>query len=162
MRRPPPNALARALRGGRTAAVTPPAGVAWRLARGRRRGVRAAADRFVPAKNSWKGWRPGQCGEGVGVLSALGGAGLGDFDGRRRERGLAALLGYDLPVAAAARQGRARVHAAPPRAARPRPGRGIPEESAALAGWAAGGPPTGRASGTALPPERTVRLAGEA
>lgn len=52
MRRPPPNALARALRGGRTAAVTPPAGVAWRLARGRRRGVRAAADRFVPAKNS--------------------------------------------------------------------------------------------------------------
>ena len=38
------------------------------------------------------------------LLSALGGDCVDDFDGLRRDLGLAALLGYTLPAAATARQ----------------------------------------------------------
>jgi hypothetical protein len=145
MRRPLPNALDIDLRGGLTDAVTPHAGVARLLALERRSGVIAAADRFLPAKKSLKGLRQGQFVEAVVVLSALGGDCLDDYDGLRRDRGLAALLGYDLPAASTARQWLDRFHDDTKLAARPRQGSFIPEESAALAGLAAVGDHTVRA-----------------
>jgi hypothetical protein len=56
----------------------------------------AAAERHLPTKKSPKGLGNGQVVESVVLLSALGGDCLDDFDNLRRDRGLAALLGYDL------------------------------------------------------------------
>jgi hypothetical protein len=42
--------------------------------------------------------------EAMVLLSALGGDCLDDFDSLRQDRGLAALLSYDLPAASTARQ----------------------------------------------------------
>src|SRR5215213_11001780 len=124
MRRPLPNALDIDLRGGLTDAVTPHAGSALLIELGRRSGVLAAAERHLPTKKSTKGLGPGQFVESVVLLSALGGECLDDFDPLRRDRGLAALLGYDLPAASTARQW----------LDRPRQGSFIPSESAGLAG----------------------------
>src|SRR3954465_2632668 len=104
MRKPLPNALDIDLRGGLTSGVTPPAGVALLIEVGRRSGVLAAAEKHLPAKRSSKGLGQGQLVEGVVVLRGLGGECPDDFDTLRRDRGLAALLGYDLPAAATARQ----------------------------------------------------------
>lgn len=158
MRRPLPNALDIDLRGGLTDGVTPHAGVALLLDLGRRSGVIAAADKCLPAKKSLKGLRQGQFVEAVVVLSALGGDCLDDFDGLRRDRGLAALLGYDLPAASTARQWLDRFHDDTKVAERPLQGSFIPEESTALAGLAAVGDQTVRAYVTAVQPERTVTL----
>src|SRR5436309_14072395 len=103
-RRPLANALDIDFRGGLTDRVTPHAGSALLIELGRRSGVIGAAERSLPAKRSSKGLRPGELVESFVVLSALGGECLDDFDGLRRDRGLAALLGPDLPAAAAARQ----------------------------------------------------------
>jgi hypothetical protein len=103
-RRPLPNALDLDLRGGLTDAVTPHAGVALLIDLGRRSGVIPAADRHLPTKKSAKGLGQSQFVEAFVLLSALGGECLDDFDPLRRDRGLAALLGYDLPAAATARQ----------------------------------------------------------
>src|SRR5205814_650996 len=58
----------------------------------------------LPAKVSGRGLRPGELVESFVMLSALGGECLDDFDRLRRDRGLAALLGYELPAASTARQ----------------------------------------------------------
>jgi hypothetical protein len=71
------------------------------------------------------------------VLSALGGDCVDDFDGLRRDRGRAALLGYDLPAASTARQWLDRFHDETKLARRPRQGSFIPEESVGLAGLGA-------------------------
>ena len=55
MRKPLPNALDIALRGGLTEAVTPHAGVALLIEAGRRSGVLAAAEKHLPPKRSAKG-----------------------------------------------------------------------------------------------------------
>jgi Transposase DDE domain group 1 len=133
-RRPLANALDIDLRGGLTDAVTPHAGSALLIELGRRSGVVAAAERYLPAKRSPKGLRPGELIESFVVLSALGGECLDDFDGLRRDRGLAALLGYDLPAASTARQFLDRFHEPAAVEGRPTQGSFIPAEGAGLAG----------------------------
>src|SRR5438067_1072605 len=95
-RRPLANALDIDLRGGLTDAVTPHAGSALLIELGRRSGVIGAAEKHLPAKRSPKGLRPGELVESFVLLGALGGECLDDFDGLRRDRGLAALPGRDL------------------------------------------------------------------
>lgn len=134
MRKPLPNALDVDLRGGLTSAVTPHAGVALLIETGRRSGVMAAAGRHLPAKRSPKGLSQDQMVEAFVLLSALGGDCLDDFDGLRRDLGLAALTGYPLPAAATARQWLDRFHDDGALAERPQQGSFIPEASAGLAG----------------------------
>lgn len=133
MRRPLPNALDIDLRGGLTEEVTPHAGSALFIELGRRSGVMAAAEKYLPAKKSPKGLGQGQMVEAVVLLSALGGDCLDDFDVLRRDRGLAALLGYDLPAAATARQWLDRFHEADRLKDRPLQGSFVPLESTWLA-----------------------------
>ena len=134
-RRPLAKALDIDLRGGLTDQVTPHAGSALLLELGRRSGVIAAADKYLPVKRSSKGLRHGEFTESFIVLSALGGECLDDFDHLRRDRGLAALLGYDLPAASTARQWLDRsFHELAAVAGRPTQGSFIPPESAGLAG----------------------------
>jgi hypothetical protein len=134
MRRPLANALDIDLRGGLTDQVTPHAGSALLIDLIRRSGLTAAAERSLPGKKSTKGLRPGEFVEAFVVLSALGGDCLDDFDGLRRDRGLAALLGYDLPAAPTARQYLERFHDPAAVADRPRQGSFIPPENTGLAG----------------------------
>ncbi|MFN0071672.1 MAG: hypothetical protein ACKVVP_09330 [Chloroflexota bacterium] len=134
MRRPLANALDIDLRGGLTDAVTPHAGSALLIDLGRRSGVIPAAEKHLPRKTSTKGLRPGELVESFVLLTALGGDCLDDFDGLRRDRGLAALLGYDLPAASTARQWLDRFHDPDALADRPQQGSFIPPESAGLAG----------------------------
>src|SRR3990170_700240 len=103
MRKPLPKALDIDIDGGLTEEVTPHAGVALLVELVRRSGVLAAAERALPAKRSSKGLGQGQVVESFVLLSALGGECLDDFDGLRRDDGLAALLGYHLPAASTAR-----------------------------------------------------------
>lgn len=67
-------------------------------------------------------------------MSALGGDCLDDFDGLWRDRGLAPLLGYDLPAAWTACQWLDRFHDPAALSDRPQHGSFIPSESAGLAG----------------------------
>jgi len=134
MRRPLANALDIDLAGGLTDQVTPHAGSALLIEVLRRSGVIAAAERHLPAKKSAKGLRQGELVEAFIVLSALGGECLDDFGNLRRDRGLAALLGYDLPAASTARQWLDRFHDAEAVAGRPEQGSFIPAESVGLAG----------------------------
>jgi hypothetical protein len=114
--------------------VTPHAGSALLIEVMRRSGVIAAAERHLPAKKSAKGLRQGELVEAFVLMSALGGECLDDFDTVRRDRGLAALLGYDLPAASTARQWLDRFHDPEAVADRPKQGSFIPPESAGLAG----------------------------
>ena len=134
MRRPLANALDIDLAGGLTDQVTPHAGSALLIEVLRRSGVIAAAERHLPAKRSTKGLRQGELVEAFIVLSALGGECLDDFDNLRRDRGLAALLGYDLPAASTARQRLDQFHDPAVVAGRPEQGSFIPAESVGLAG----------------------------
>ena len=134
MRKPMPNTLDIDLRGGLTDAVTPHAGAAPLVDCVRRSGMPAAAERHLPAKRSPKGLAQGQMVETLVLLSALGGECLDDLDHLRRDRGLAALTGYDLPAASTARQWLDRFHEPELLAARPAQGSFIPMESAGLAG----------------------------
>ena len=133
-RRPLANALDIDVRGGLTDAVTPHAGSALLIELGRRSGVVGAAEKHLPAKRSPKGLRPGELVEAFVVLSALGGECPDDFDNLRRDRGLAALLGYDLPAPSTARQWLDRFHDPASLKDRPTQGSFIPAESAGLAG----------------------------
>lgn len=134
-RRPLANGLGIDLRGGLTEQVTPHAGSALLIELGRRSGVIGAAEKALPGKKSPKGLRQGELVEAFVLLSALGGECLDDFDNLRRDRGLAALLGYDLPAASTARQWLDRTYHEP-EAVRNRPVQGsfIPAESVGLAG----------------------------
>jgi hypothetical protein len=134
MRRPLANALDIDLAGGLTDQVTPHAGSALLIEVLRRSGVIASAERHLPAKKSAKGLRQGELVEAFILLSALGGECLDDFDHLRRDRGLAALLGYDLPAASTARQWLDRFHDPAAVAGRPQQGSFIPAASAGLAG----------------------------
>ena len=134
MRRPLAKALDIDLAGGLTDEVTPHGGVALLIELMRRSGVSGAAERHLPAKKSSKGLRQGELVEAFIMLSALGGECVDDFDQLRRDRGLAALLGYDLPAASTARQRLDQFHDPAAVAGRPRQGSFIPAESAGLAG----------------------------
>src|SRR3972149_1598082 len=92
MRKPLPDALDIDFAGGLTSEVTPHAGVGLLIELGRRSGVMAAAAKRLPAKKTAKGLGPDQMVEAFVLLSALGGDCLDDFDGLRRDYGLAAML----------------------------------------------------------------------
>jgi hypothetical protein len=158
MRRPLANALAIDLAGGLTDQVPPQAGSALLIEVLRRSGVIAAAERHLPAKKSAKGLRQGELGEAFIVLSALGGECLDDFGNRRRDRGLAALLGYDVPAASTARQWLERFHEAEAIAGRPEQGSFIPAESVGLAGLRAVVEHSVRTYGSAVKPGPMVTL----
>ncbi|MBI3282212.1 MAG: IS1380 family transposase [Acidobacteria bacterium] len=134
MRKPLPNALDIDLAGGLTEEVTPHAGVALLVELGRRSGVMAAAEKYLPTKKSAKGLGRGQMVEAFVLLSALGGDCIDDFEGLRRDYGLRALVGYFLPSAPTARQWLDRFHDEAVLAARPQQGSFIPAESRWLAG----------------------------
>jgi hypothetical protein len=134
MRKPLPNALDIDFLGGLTEEVTPHAGVALLVELGRRSGVMAAAERHLPKRRSSKGLGEGQLVESFVLLSALGGDCLDDFDGLRRDYGLATLVGYHLPAASTARQWLDRFHDPDVVAERPQQGSFIPRESDRLAG----------------------------
>lgn len=134
MRKPLPNALDIDFKGGLTSEVTPHAGIALFLETGRRSGVMAAAEKYLPQKRSPKGLGQGQFIESFVLLSALGGDCIDDFDGLRRDRGLQALLGYTLPAAPTARQYLDRFHEEALLDGRPAQGSFIPRESDLRAG----------------------------
>ncbi len=158
MRKPLAAALDIDLRGGLTDAVTPHAGIAPLIDLIRRSGVAAAAERHLPAKRSSKGLGQGQFVESLVLLSALGGDCLDDLAHLRRDRGLAALLGYELPAPATARQWLDRFHDPAVLAGRPAQGSFIPAEPAPLAGL---GAVVGRTIGAyvaAVQPDQAVTL----
>lgn len=158
MRKPMPNALDIDLRGGLTDGVTPHAGAALLIDCIRRSGVPAAAARHLPAKRSPKGLDQGRMTESFLLLSALGGECLDDLEHLRRDQGLAALTGYQLPAAATARQWLDRFHEPELLADRPTQGSFIPMESAGLAGLRAVLVSAVRAYVAAVPVERAVTL----
>src|SRR3989304_3764457 len=145
MRKPLPNALDIDFEGGLTEEVTPHAGVALLVELGRRSGVMAAANRYLPPKKSAKGLGQDQMVESFVLLSALGGDCVDDFEGLRRDYGLRALAGYTLPAAATARQWLDRFHEEELMAQRPQQGSFIPPESRWLGGLRGGGGHTGEA-----------------
>lgn len=134
MRKPLPNALDIDLAGGLTEEVTPHAGVALLVELGRRSGVMAAAEKYLPPKKSAKGLGQDQMVESFVLLSALGGDCIDDFEGLRRDYGLRALVGYFLPSAPTARQWLDRFHEEELVRQRPQQGSFIPPESRWLAG----------------------------
>ena len=134
MRKPLANALDIDYAGGLTQKVTPHAGVGLFIDLGRRSGVMAAAERYLPAKKSGKGLSQGQMVESFVLLSALGGECLDDFEGLRRDYGLAAMLGFHLPAASTARQWLDQFHDPEVLKARPEQGSFIPRETDRLAG----------------------------
>jgi hypothetical protein len=133
-RTPLPHDLPIAIRGGLGEVLTPHAGVAGLIELGRQSNVMAAAEQYLPAKQSPKGLGQGEMVEAFVVLSALGGECLDDFTHLRRDAGLATLLGYTLPAAATARQWLDRFHEEALLADRPAQGSFIPPESRGLAG----------------------------
>jgi Transposase DDE domain group 1 len=146
------------LRGGLTDKVTPHAGVALLIETLRLAGVVASAEQCLPAKRSPKGLSPGEMVEAFVLLSALGGDCVDDFDHLRRDQGLAALLGYQLPAAATARQFLERFHAAAVLSERPQQGSFIPRETEGLAGLRSVLERTVQAYVSAAAPQRTVTL----
>jgi len=139
MRKPLPNALDIDFAGGLTQEVTPHAGVGLLIELGRRSGVMAAAAKHLPPKKSAKGLGQDQMVEAFVLLSALGGECLDDFEGLRRDYGLAAMLGYHLPAAPTARQWLDQFHDEAALAERPQQGSFIPRETDRLAGLRAVG-----------------------
>jgi len=136
-RKPLRHDLPIAIRGGLEEVSTPHAGVAGLIELGRQSNVMAAAEKYLPAKQSPKGLGQGHMVEAFVVLSALGGECLDDFTHLRGDAGLAALLGYTLPAAATARQWLDRFHEEVLLADRPVQGSFIPAESRGLAGLGA-------------------------
>jgi len=136
-RKPLRHDLPIAIRGGLEEVSTPHAGVAGLIELGRQSNVMAAAEKYLPAKQSPKGLGQGHMVEAFVVLSALGGECLDDFTHLRGDAGLATLLGYTLPAAATARQWLDRFHEEVLLADRPVQGSFIPAESRGLAGLGA-------------------------
>jgi hypothetical protein len=129
-----PKGLEIDFRGGLREEITPHVGVSLLIEVGRVSGVMGTAERCLPAKKSPRGLGQGQLVESFVVVSALGGECVDDFTVLRRDRGLAALLGYTLPAAATARQWLDLFHEETLLAGRPQQGSFIPQESARLAG----------------------------
>ena len=154
-----PNALDIDFRGGLTDEVTPHAGVALLVELGRVSGVMGAAEKHLPAKMNPKGLGQGQMVETFVLLSALGGECVEDLTNLRRDRGLAAILGYDLPAASTGRQWLERsFHEEKVLAQRPLQGSFIPEESAGLAGLGVVRDHSVRSYVTAAKPDGEVTL----
>ena len=136
VRRPLANALDLDVRGGLTDQVTPHAGSAFLLERSRQSGTIAAAERYLRTKLSRKGLRQGELVEAFVLLSALGGECLDDFQGLRRDRGLAALPATTSRPPRPPGKGWSAGSTTPRRSRTVRPSQGsfIPRESTGLAG----------------------------
>lgn len=136
-RRPLRRDLPIPIRGGLEEVVTPHVGVAGLIELGRQSNVIAAAEKYLPAKQSPKGLSQGDMVEAFVILSALGGECIDDFSHLRRDEGLATMLGYTLPAAPTARQWLDRFHEEALLTSRPAQGSFIPPESRWLAALAA-------------------------
>ena len=157
-RKPLRRDLAIAIRGGLEEVTTPHAGVAGLIELGRRSNVMAAAEKYLPPKQSPQGLGQGEMVEAFVVFSALGGECLDDVKQVRQDEGLAALLGYRLPAAETARQWLDRFHEEAPPADRPQQGSFIPPESRWLAGLRSVVEHSVRTYVTALAPGQQVTL----
>ena len=158
MRKPLPTALDIELRGGLSEATTAHAGVELLIDLGRRSGVMAAADKYLPPKKSPKGLGQAQMVESFVLLSALGGDCIDDLHGLRQDQGLTALLGYELPAAETGRQWLDAFHEPELLQDRPVQGSFIPLESARLAALGAVNQHTIRAYVAAAQPGPLVTL----
>ena len=120
--------------GGLEEVVTPWAGVGLVVEAYRRYGVGEAADRALPKKKTAKGLSQGQMTESFVLLSALGGECVEDMERLRQDKGLEAILGYEIPAPETARQWLDRFHDEELMSGRPEQGAFIPAESGRLAG----------------------------
>ncbi len=120
--------------GGLGEEVTAHAGVVLLIETGRRSGVIGKADRVLAAKKNPKGLGQGQMVESFVILSALGGECVEDFQTLRRDLGLEAMVGYQLPAPSTARGFLDRFHDEVAMAERPAQGSFIPRESPGLEG----------------------------
>ena len=111
--------------------VTAHAGVALMVEAVRLSGVIAAVDRVFPGKKNPKGLTHGQMVEALVLLSALGGDCVDDIETLRQDRGLAAMLGYELPAPSTIRAWLDQCHDEKAMAGRPSQGSFIPPESPA-------------------------------
>ena len=120
--------------GGLEEVVTPWAGASVLVESYRRYGVGDAADRVLPRKKTSKGLSQGQMTESFVLLSALGGECIEDIERLRQDKGLEAMLGYQMPAPETARQWLDKFHDEELVAGQPRQGAFIPVESAPLVG----------------------------
>jgi len=130
----PPDGVGLEFAGGLSRDVTGRAGVTLLVEVIRRSGLLAVVDRCLPAKLNPKGLTRAQMVESVVVLCALGGECMDDTEILRRDRGLAAILGYQMPAASTLRLWLEQFHDEAAVAARPLQGSFIPVESPRLAG----------------------------
>ena len=137
--------------------VTAYAGAALLVEAARLSGVIAAADRALPAKKNPKGLTHGQMVESLVLLSSLGGECPDDLQTLRQDRGLEAMLGYQLPAPSTVRAWLDQFHDDEAMAGRPSQGSFIPQESARLAGL----PALGVAGGGSGAPECTRLCSGD-
>lgn len=144
--------------GGLTEEVTGHAGAALIVEVMRRSGVLAVADRVLPAKKNPKGLSQGQMVESVVVHSTLGGECMDDMQVLRQDRGLAAILGYEMPAPSTLRSWLEQCHDEDALAGRPQQGSFIPQESPRLAGLAAVVAQSVRSYVAAVRPPRQVTL----
>ena len=93
-----------------------------------------AADKALPRKKTAKGLSQGQMTESFMLLSALGGECVEDMEKLRQDKGLEAMLGYQIPAAETARQWLDKFHDEELMSGQPQQGAFIPLESASLAG----------------------------
>lgn len=132
-RKPLGRDIALPIAGGLEEVGTPRGGAAALISLGRQSNVMAAAAKHLPPKQSPKGLGQDQMVESFVLLSALGGECLDDFTHLRKDPGLAAILGYDLPAPSTARQWLDRFHEEALLADRPQQGSFLPAESRGLA-----------------------------
>jgi len=126
--------LAVTVTGGLEEVMTPWAGASILVESYRRCGVGEAADRALPRKKTSKGLSQGQMTESLVLLSALGGECIEDMGRLRQDKGLEAMLGYQMPAPETARQWLDKFHDEEFMYGQPRQGAFIPVESAPLAG----------------------------
>ena len=134
------------------------AGAALLVESARRSGVIATADRILPCKRNPKGLMQGQLVESFVLLSALGGECIDDIQRLRLDRGLEAMVGYELPAASTARGWLDQFHDQSLIAERPLQGSFIPQESARLTGLQEVVRQSVRAYVVAMKPSRQVTL----
>lgn len=148
--------------GGLREEVTAHAGIALLVETSRRSGVVATADRVLAGKKNPKGLTQGQMVESLVVLSALGGECPEDLQKLREDRGLAVLVGYELPAPSTVRGWLEKYHDEKAMAERPAQGSFIPRESAGLTGLRELECQSVRAYVAVAKPERQVTLDADA
>jgi hypothetical protein len=126
--------LAVTVTGGLEEMVTAWAGASTLVEAYRKYRVGDAADRALRWKKTAKGLSQGQMTESFVLLSALGGESVEDMERLRQDKGMEAMLGYQMPAAETARQWLDKFHDEESMSALPKQGAFILVESARLAG----------------------------